>query len=159
MKPAVDTGYHLFVGGECYYRQIDSLAMSLCVAKKMTDEQWDEYVLGGYELTRKHGQFPKVSMAAFTNAFPSAFQRGRLAGHLKKHGIPPLLRVAVLTDSALIRGAMTAFGWIMPRTTMRAFEVLDIGGCLKWLHEGAVFDQVKAASAWAEARRMLGLDT
>jgi hypothetical protein len=154
----IDTGYRLYVGGECYYRQIDSLAMSLCVAKVMTDDQWDEYVLGGYEMTRKHGSFPKVSMAAFTDAFPSAYQRGRLAAHLKKHGIPPMVRVAVLTDSALIRGAMTAFGWIMPRTTMRAFEVLDISGCLNWLHEGAKFDQVKAANAWSEARRMLHLD-
>ena len=154
----LDSGVHLFFGGACYYRQIDALAMSLCVAKDLTDQGWDEYIIAGYHITKKNGTPPKVSMAMFTEGFPSAHQRGKLAAHLKKHGIPPLARVAVLTDSALIRGAMTAFGWIMPRTAMRAFEVLDVGGCLKWLQQGGAFDQNKAAAAWAEARRMLGLD-
>ena len=154
----LDTGVHMYFGGECYYRQIDALAMSLCVAKNLSDEGWEEYVLSGYQITKKYGMPPKVSMAMFTEGFPSAYQRGRLASHLKTHGVPPLVRVAVLTDNALIRGAMTAFGWIMPRTTLRAFEVLDVPGCLKWLHDGGSFDQKRAALAWAEARRTLGLD-
>jgi len=154
----LDSGVHLFFGGACYYRQIDTLAMSLCVAKELTEEGWDEYVTAGYNLTKKHGMPPKVSMAMFTEGFPSAFQRSKLAAHLKNHKVPPLVRVAVLTDSALIRGAMTAFGWIMPNTTMRAFEVLDVGGCLKWLQQGGHFDHNKASAAWAEARRMVGLD-
>jgi hypothetical protein len=155
----LDTGIHMFFNGACYYRQIDALAMSLCVAKELSDEGWDEYVAAGYHITKKYGMPPKVSMAMFTDGFPSALQRGRLAGHLKTHGVPPLVRVAVLTDNALIRGAMTAFGWIMPRTTLRAFEVLDVPNCLKWLHDGGEFDQKRAIAAWAEARRMVGLDT
>lgn len=154
----LDTGVHLYFGGACYYRQIDALAMSLCVAKVLRDDAWDEYVVSGYEITKKYGMPPKVSIAMFTDAFPSAYQRGKLATHLKKHGIPPLQRVAVLTDNALIRGAMTAFGWIMPRTTLRAFEVLDVARCLDWLQEGGGFDSKKAAAAWTEARRMLGVD-
>jgi hypothetical protein len=148
----------MYFGGACYYRQIDSLAMSLCVAKDLTDVGWEEYVLSGYNITKKYGMPPKVSIAMFTEGFPSAYQRGRLATHLKKMGVPPLVRVAVMTDSALIRGAMTAFGWIMPRTSMRAFEVLDVPGCFKWLQAGGEFDERKAAAAWAEARRTLGLD-
>jgi hypothetical protein len=153
----LDTGIHLFFGGQCYYRQIDALAMSLCVAKTLPDEGWAEYVEGGYSLTRKYGQPPKVSIAMFSEGFPSAYQRGRLATHLKTHGIPPLVRVSVLTDNALIRGAMTAFGWIMPKTTLRAFEISNLDGCLTWLQGGGAFDQAKATAAWGEARRMLGL--
>jgi hypothetical protein len=154
----LDSGVHVFFDGACYYRQIDTLAMSLCVAKDLTDEGWDDYINAGYYLSKKNGVPPKVSMAMFTEAFPSAMQRGKLAAHLKKNNVPKLVRVAVLTDSALIRGAMTAFGWIMPNTSMRAFEVLDVGGCLKWLQLGAPFDQKRASAAWAEGRRMLGLD-
>jgi len=154
----LDTGGHMYFGGACYFRQVDALAMSLCVAQDLSDEGWDEYVMAGYHITKKYGMAPKVSMAMFTGGFPSAVQRGKLATHLKTHGIPPLVRVAVLTDNALIRGAMTAFGWIMPRTTMRAFEVLDVGSCLKWLHVGAPFDQKTASFVWADARRVLGLD-
>ena len=148
----------MFFGGACYYRQIDDLAISLSVAKVIKDEDWDEYVITGYQLTKKHGGAPKVSMAMFTEGFPSAYQRGRLATHLKTQGLPPLVRVAVLTDSALIRGAMTAFGWIMPKTTLRAFDANDVGGCLDWLLGGATFDVIKANAAWAEARKLLRLD-
>jgi hypothetical protein len=154
----LDTGSHLYFGGECYYRQIDDLAMSLCIAKDLSDEGWDEYIDAGYAITKKYGMPPKVSVAMFTEGFPSAKQRGKLAIHLKTHGIPPLVRVAVLTDNALIRGAMIAFGWIMPRTTLRAFDVPDVPSCLQWLQGGGAFDQKKAIAAWAEARRTLGLD-
>jgi hypothetical protein len=154
----VDSGVHLYFDGACYYRQIDALAMSLCVAKVLGDDEWDKYVIAGYELSKKHGMPPKVSMAMFTEGFPSAYQRGRLATHLKTHGVPPLVRVAVLTDSALIRGAMTAFGWIMPNTTLRAFDVKDVGTCLNWLSGGGDFDLNKAKGAWAEGRRLVGLD-
>jgi len=154
----LDTGVHMFFGGACYYRQLDALAMSLCVAKAIKDEEWDEYVITGYQLTKTYGAAPKVSMAMFTEGFPSAYQRGRLAAHLETQGVPPLVRVAVLTDSALIRGAMTAFGWIMPKTTLRAFDGKDVGGCLNWLLGGGTFDVVKAKTAWAEGRKLVGLD-
>jgi hypothetical protein len=154
----VDSGVHLYFDGACYYRQIDALAMSLCVAKVLDDEEWDKYVIAGYELSKKSGVPPKVSVAMFTEGFPSAYQRGRLATHLKTHGVPPLVRVAVLTDSALIRGAMTAFGWIMPKTSMRAFDVNDVGTCLNWLLGGGDFDLNKAKAAWVEGRRLVGLD-
>ena len=149
----------MFFGGACYYRQVDALAMSLCVAKVIKDDEWDEYVTTGYQLTKTHGAVPKVSMAMFTQGFPSAYQRGRLATHLETKGVPPLVRVAVLTESALIRGAMTAFGWIMPKTTLRAFEGTDVEGCLNWLLGGAPFDIVKAKAAWAEGRKLVGLET
>jgi hypothetical protein len=148
----------MFFGGTCYFRQIDALAMSLCVAKIIKDEEWDEYVIAGYQLIKTYGAAPKVSMAMFTEGFPSAYQRSRLATHLEAHGVPPLVRVAVFTDSALIRGAMTAFGWIMPKTTLRAFDAKDIGSCLNWLLGGGTFDVIKARAAWAEGRKLLGLD-
>jgi hypothetical protein len=154
----VDSGVHMFFDGACYYRQIDTLAMSLCVSKVLDDGEWDRYVMAGYQLSKKSSMPPKVSMAMFTEGFPSAYQRSRLASHLKTHGVPPLVRVAVLTDSALIRGAMTAFGWIMPKTSMRAFDVNDVGACLDWLSGGGDFDLDKVKAAWAEGRRWVGLD-
>src|SRR5262249_51923141 len=126
--------------------------------KAIPDDQWEQYVMAGYNFSRKYGHWPKVSMAMFTEGFPSARQRGYLADHLKKHRVPPLVRVGILTDNALIRGAMTAFGWIMPRTSLRAFEERDVAGCLTWLKSGGDFDVAKASAAWSEARRTLGLD-
>lgn len=154
----VDTGVHVFFGGQFFFRQIDTLAMTICVAKELPDEEWERYYIAGHALTKKYGQPSKVSMAMFTEVIPSAHQRGRLAGFLKSQNVPQLLRVSILTDSALVRGAMTAFGWIMPRTTMRAFAADDVPACLQWLHAGAPFDQAKAAVAWADGLRIVGLD-
>ena len=80
----LDTGVHLFFGGECYYRQIDALAMSLCVAKNLHDEGWEEYVLSGYQITKKYGMPPKVSMAMFTEPATSMASVTSHRVHLSK---------------------------------------------------------------------------
>jgi DNA-binding transcriptional LysR family regulator len=148
----------MFFGGECFFRQIDTLAMTLCVAKELPDDEWDRYVVAGHTLAKKYGQPTKVALAMFAEAHPSAHQRGKLTTYLNAHHVPQLVRIAVLTDSAIIRGILTALGWALPRTTMRAFEVDALTDCLKWLHEGAPFDRAKAAIAWAEGRRLVGID-
>jgi hypothetical protein len=154
----VDTGVHLFFDGQFFFRQIDTLAITLCVAKDLPDDEWDRYFTAVHLLTKKYGQPTKVSLVMFTEAIPSAAQRGRLAAYLKAQNVPQLLRIGLITESAIVRGALTAFGWIMPRTTMRAFAMSDLPDCLKWLHEGALFDHAKATTAWVEGRRLVGLD-
>ena len=148
----------MFFGGACFFRQIDTLAMTLSVAKDLPEDEWDKYVAAGHALARKYGQPTKVALAMFAEAHPSASQRGRLTAYLNQHNVPNLTRVAVLTDSAIIRGVLTALGWALPRTTMRAFDPNALADCLKWLHAGAPFDQTKAAAAWAEGRKLVGLD-
>lgn len=153
----IDSDAHIYLGGDCYYRQIDELAINFSVAPAISDEQWAEYIQAGYVHSRKCGIYPKVSVAAFTGAAPNAKQRHMLASHLQQRELTPLVRIAVLTDSVVVRGAMTAFGWIMPTANLRAFDLADIAGGLRWLRQRAMFNEEKALAVWDEARaRLLG---
>jgi hypothetical protein len=148
----IDSGAQLYLQGGCYYRQIGDLALSYSVAPSISDEDWREYLKGGLFWTRKLGAQPRVSLAMFVGAIPNAGQRRMLSTHMEANGIVQLARAAILTDSAFMRGAMTAFGWLLPRMTLRAFDPNALEKCLKWLGEAGTFDATLATEAWHEAR-------
>lgn len=83
---------------------------------------------------------------------PNAAQRAQLA---KEHGAAMAMvkRVAFCTESVLVRGAMTALGWVSRApTTVRPFWLTERDKALEWLAESAVFDRTEAI---AEIQRML----
>lgn len=156
-RRVADSGGELFLGGNCYFRQIDSIGISVCIARKITDEEWQQYLLGGLRIAQALGAPPRVSLACFEGDIPDARQRRMLVEHLAEHRLPAMERAAMITDSALVRGALTAFGWLVPKTTLRAFRPVDLGAALDWLSQGAQFDRDLAAEAWREGRRLLGV--
>lgn len=147
----------MFLGGNCYFRQIDAIGISISIADRITDEDWKEYLLGGLRIARALGAPPVVSLASFTGAVPDAKQRRMLAEHLVEHNLRPMVSAAVITNSALVRGAVTAFGWLVPKTSLRAFQPDDLDLALAWLHEAGSFDQSLARDAWREGKRRLGM--
>lgn len=155
IRDVADSGGELYLGGKCYFRQIDAIGISICVADRITNEDWKEYLLGGLRIARALGAPPLVSLASFAGAVPDASQRRMLAEHLVEHNLRPMVRAAVMTDSALIRGALTAFGWLVPKTTLRAFQPQDLDLALTWLQKAASFDQALARNAWHDGKKLL----
>lgn len=152
-----DSGGRLFLDGTYYYRHSGPLCVSLCVAKMISDVDWREYLEGTRVISRELGHPPRVGLVAFTGVHPNAVQRRMTAKFLAEEQIRPLERLALLTDSDLLRGAMVAFGWAMPNTRLRAFKNSDYSGAFRWLGEGAQFGQEQAAEIWREAHAKLGL--
>jgi hypothetical protein len=146
-----DSGAQLYLNHSCYYRQIGDLSMSYSVAQTISDEEWKEYLQGGLFWTKKIGAQPRVSLAAFVHAIPNAGQRQMLSTHMAANGIIKLERIAIMTNSTLLRGAMTAFGWLWPKMTLRAFDPGSLPQCLTWLGEVGKFDHGLAVAAWREA--------
>jgi hypothetical protein len=153
----IDSGARLFFDGEYYYRQLGELAVNLCVAKEFTDADWKEYLEGSLAIARKLGKGPKVGLAAMINAHPNAGQRRFATDFLDREAVRPIERLAVLTDSELLRGALTALAWAMPKSRLRAFKGTDHSGALSWLREVAEFDEKQADAIWSEARAQLGV--
>jgi hypothetical protein len=145
----------LFLKGTLYYRQVGALSISLCVATEINDADWAAYLLAGLAITHKLGLPPRFALAAFVNEFPNAGQRGMLAAHMEKHRLPHMERAAVMSDNTMMRGAVTAFGWLVPKTKFRSFQVNDSAGAVAWLGEVAAFDRKIATDAWSEARTKL----
>lgn len=151
LPSVIDSGPHLFLSGEYYYRQLGQLSLNLCVARTITEAGWLEYLEGSLAISRKSGSVPRVSLAAFAHVHPSATQRRATAVFIEREKVPPIERIAVLTDNQLLRGAMTAFGWVMPKSRIRAFKETGDGEALTWLRETAEFDVARARAVWLEA--------
>ena len=150
-----DSAPHFFMDGALYYRQLDDLALNLCIAKTITDAQWLEFLETTLLLAKQIGRMPKVTMAAFIHTYPDAKQRRQTRDFLKAQGIKPIDRLGMLTDNPLVRGAIVAFSWVVPNAKVLAFGSHDVSACLQWLHEVAIFDERRASTAWSEGRAAL----
>jgi hypothetical protein len=147
-----DTGPHFYLNGKHYYRQIDELSLNICVAKNIQDHEWAEFLEGSLRLGRLLGKKPKAIVASFTGAYPNASQRQQTTTFLEQREVPKIARLGVVSDNPLLRGAIVAFSWVVPQTTMRSFGPRDIAGCLRWLQEVSSFDLPRAVTAWHEGR-------
>jgi hypothetical protein len=63
--------------------------------------------------------------------------------------------MGIISDNPVVRGAVTALGWTLPKATMRSFPCRDFGGGLEWPKEIATFDLALAAAAWSEGLALL----
>jgi hypothetical protein len=150
-----DTGPQIMLGGSLYYRQLDDLALTISVAKTITDAGWLEFLQNTLRLARKIGRIPKVTMASFTATYPDAKQRKMTRDYLAEHNVKPVDRLGLLSDNPLLRGAIVAFSWVFPNANVLAFGSRDVAACLTWLHEMAIFDEKRASTAWSEGRAAL----
>jgi hypothetical protein len=145
------------MSGQFYYRQLDDLAISICAARELTDEYWREFHEGSHALTKKVARSPKVSAITFAHVQPNAAQRRWSAEFLVKNDVQKIPRIAVFTDSMLIRGAMTAYSWFVRDSTLRPFESDDVRTGLVWLRELGHFDLAHAVNVWREGHIRVGL--
>ena len=152
-----DTGAQLFVEGTLYYRQIDDLAMSICVAKKISDAHWREFLEGTVRLSQGLGHYACVTVIGFVHAYPNPLQRRMTVDFLQKSKVPTVKRMGLVSDSSFVRGAIVALNWIIPKAKVRSFRSRDAVSCFNWLREIGKFDVQAASDAWNEGRAALGL--
>ena len=153
----LDSGAHLFMAGQYYYRQLDDLAVNICAVHDLTDAQWREYLEQSLAVSKKLGAAPKVSAIIFTNGFPNAAQRRMSTNFLAANEVPKLERIAVFTESVMLRGAMTALSWFLPETTLRPFDIDDVRRGFAWVREKGQFDTTQALNVWREGHIKVGL--
>jgi hypothetical protein len=140
-----------------YYRQLNELTLTVSIAKNITDEDWTAYLEGTLAITKGFGLAANVSLLCCVHAFPSARQRQVASDFMVKHYIRDMERVAVITESVVMRGAMTAFSWIMPKVRVRAFANNALREAFGWLREAGTFDETQALAAWSEAKMKLSI--
>lgn len=142
-----------------YFRQMNELTVTVSIAKVITDEDWTAYLEGTLAIAKGFGLAANVSVMCCMNAFPNARQRQVASDFMKRHYIREMDRVAVITESVVIRGAMTAFSWIMPKVRVRAFDTNEVRDALRWLREVGAFDEALAVESWHEAKMKLAIRT
>jgi hypothetical protein len=140
-----------------YFRQLDALTITVSTARDFDDGEWFAFLEDTLAIARDLRVTTKVSMVCSVYAHPNARQRKAMSDFFARHRIEKLERIALVTDNVLIRGAMIAFGWIVPKVRVNAFRSADAATGFQWLREATPFDEAKAMLAWQEARTALGL--
>ena len=140
-----------------YFRQLGELTLTVTVGKSITDENWSSYLEGSLAIAEGFGVPAKSSFLCCVNAFPSARQRQLACDFLTHHKVHEPSRLAVVTESLIIRGAMTAFSWTMPKVGVKAFANNGVRDAVGWLREVGNFDEAQALAAWHEAKMKLSI--
>jgi hypothetical protein len=126
--------------------------------REPTAREWDEFIAAWTvhgEAVRAAGRQP-LSLNVTSGGAPNAAQRKAMDATNK----PLRPKVAVLNDSALVRGAITALSWL-GGAEVRAFKLGDYDGACAFLGSSATIrDQARAqaASAMQELLASVGPD-
>jgi hypothetical protein len=140
-----------------YFRQLNELTVTVSTVRMISDEDWAAYLEGTLALTKKVGLAANVSLLCCVHAYPNARQRQMASDFMARHYSREMERVAVVTENVVIRGAMTAFSWIMPKVRVRAFDSNESRQAFRWLREAGTFDEALALEAWHEAKLKLAI--
>jgi hypothetical protein len=76
---------------------------------------------------------------------PSATQRSRITTYLKNSG--RTIHVALMTDSVIARGLLTAIEWVVNSGTMKPFPLTELNAALAWLQIEHAHPRIAAAVA------------
>lgn len=94
---------------------------------------------------------PRALLLYAAGTGPTTKQRKILA--TEYHDAVGGVRAAVLTDSMIARGVMTALGWLLASNT-KAFELDELEAALKWLATQVPIEAQRVREALAEAQRV-----
>ncbi len=136
--------------------RVGELSMFVAAAK-IDDDEWSEWIDLGARYVAEFG--PVVIGLNYSNGTgPSSKQRASLAARKDDLQFDKVKRQVLLTDSVLLRGAITALGWLL-RTPVeqRAMASRDISKALTWLGEIGQFDRERALLRMSEMSARVGL--
>ena len=134
----------VMLGGHAYAR-FGPVSINVSAANPLTDAMITEYIEGTIAIGR--GSPTALSLSHYAHAVPNAKQRQLMYDTMQRHGLPRPDRQALLTDSAMMRGAMVAFAWLTG-TDSASYAISDREKAIAWLAEKHPFDV-------AEAKRVL----
>jgi hypothetical protein len=95
------------------------------------------------------------TVSHFYGEVPGAHHRKLIVKWLTERGLPSSPRNALLTDSQLMRGALTAFAWLTQAET-RAFEPTERDAMCTWIARDLVTKPANVRAALEECYRLVG---
>lgn len=136
--------------GRAAFAMVADVSVAVIRVPEWTDAVIDRYLT---DLSALAGRtVSKGTITRFLAAVPGSAERRRIAEWLEREGLGGQARVVMLTDSALMRGALTAYSWLVSTET-RAFAPADLRPATEWLCRGldARPDEVERAALGCHA--------
>jgi hypothetical protein len=129
--------------GVVQYGRQGTLLIIACAAKSWSDAAWTEFLEGTLALEAEMGGPALLVLTYFPDGNPTARQRRASVDVAKKSRLAD--RVALLSDSAIIRGAFTAIQWVLGKQTdQKAFRPSEVSEAIDWLAQAHAIDVIAA---------------
>ena len=156
--PAVDFAKHhipptsLF-NGKAATAHINDVSIVLSKVHNWSDEQ----VKALLEELAQNGQgvTPPANIVIFLGDVFNAGQRRMATEWSNEKGFPPADRITMISDSILIRGAMTAYSW-MTKSTAKAFAMKDSTAMCQWITQGMIAQPEPVKESLAACFKLVG---
>lgn len=133
-------------------RRVGDLWISVHPDHVIDDATWREHLEASVEEVSRNGPYPGILVWAPKHG-PSASQRRMMTEEYAKRLCLDQQRCcAVITESQLVRGIMTALSWFGSDTAMKAFAPADIAKAFDWLALHISFDRMDAEDALRSLR-------
>lgn len=136
------------------------LMLSVCPPTAWSDERWRAYLELIIEYNERFGR--PLAVLNFSPPTPSATQRAIMKTYASRMQIAEIKRFAVLSESAIVRGVMTALGWLIPvrpgHMENKPFKPSEVDVALGWLAEVARFDKPRTLALYAQTLTAAGYD-
>jgi hypothetical protein len=119
-------------------------------SRRIEDATWRQYLGYSAATVTSSGPFHGILFWSLKQG-PSTRQRKMLTAEFAQAvRLDDQRRVALISESALVRGTITAINWLA-RKKMAAFAEREIARALDWLAEDVAFDRAQAQSALDQA--------
>lgn len=141
--------------GRAALAYVDDVALMVTTVSKWTDAD----VLGILEASALLGN--RITAPGAITHFlgetlgTSASQRKMIVEWMESNNIEPTPRTITLTDSALMRAALTAYSWLT-KTETRAFKTTELDAACLWLCHNLTADPAKVKESLMGCYKIIG---
>ena len=143
------------LNGKAALAYVDDVALMVTNISNWSDND----VLEILEASAKLGS-KITSPGAITHFFgdtmgAAASQRKLIVEWMEKNGIQPTPRTITLTDSTLMRAALTAYSWLT-KTQVKAFKINELDLACNWICNGLIADPAQVKESMLGCYKIIG---
>lgn len=144
---------HKIRSGNIAVAHLGGLMIMVVGPREISDEDWLDFLDMNAELSADQ----KASLTYSPSSIISGKQRKLAAEREHASKKPPSLYNAVLADSTIMRGVVTAYSWIAKKPAeYKSYRVSELDDALTWMRENVPFDKAEAKRAFGELNRLVG---
>ncbi len=115
--------------------RVEQTLLSVTGPNPILDDAFESYLEQVAQSVTEHGPFHCFLSYSLTQG-PSAKQRRMVQEREHRLQLKNMNRVALISQSTLVRGAITAAAWLIPgKRELRAFPAAEVDHALAWLAE------------------------
>jgi hypothetical protein len=143
----------VMLGGRASFAHQDGIAIVITDVEKWSDAEVMELIDGQGKLVGYVSA--RANITHFYGDIFGATHRKMIVEWIEKNGLVASSRTALVTDSRIMRAALTAYAWLT-KTESKAFEPKDKQAMCEWITQGMDVDPAEIRASLDTCYKLLG---